>query len=185
MRIVLILLVMAYFSSCNPSRKANPSPSEKVLLARQVRKKALAQLKREKELYPCGVGGGMMDQIKMLALSFDYYKLVDIEQARELLVYSTTLFLNIINENMEIRPYLEHYPFNPENIEIRIYLQNSDGSEPNSGKLTIVKMMNGTLEYVIRNPETNRLTTLYEETFDVASKKLSTAISLLGAYDSN
>lgn len=79
------------------------------------------QLKKEKDLHPCGSGGGMMDQIGMLALSFNYYKEIDIDTGRDLLMTTGKLLLNSVNEDERIRPYLENYPFLPKNIEIRIF----------------------------------------------------------------
>ena len=86
----------------------DPFPPTKQSLSTEVMNKAFAQLKMEKELYPCGIGEGMMNQIRMLALSFNYYKEVDIEQARELLMTAGNVFLNIINSNEQIRPFLRY-----------------------------------------------------------------------------
>lgn len=137
-------------------------------LANQVINKTLLQLKKEKELYPFGTGAGMKDQIRMLALSFLYYKEVGIEQARELLIAAGTTFLDNINNKKEIRPFLQNYPFNPKNIEIAIFLKNQDGSELESGKLTIVSMTDGVLKYRTDEPQTYRLKTIYEENYDEA-----------------
>lgn len=179
MKVVLIFFLMVFATCCDSPRIENPyTLSQKELAVSQVIKKAFVQLKNEKNLYPFGTAGRMMNQIKMLGLSLHYYEPIDIEQARELLVYSTTLFLKMINDNEQIRPYLQNYPFTSENIQIRIYLQMPDGSEPETGKLTIAEMLEGNLEYVVRNCETNRLTMLYEETFDEAGAKLNTGVGI-------
>ena len=179
MRVILFLLLMVYLTSCDPPYiEDNPYLPTKQSLANDVRNKTFVQLKMEKELYPCGVGSAMMDQIKILALSFDYYKAVDMGQARELLMAAGTLFLHTINSNEQIRPYLENYPFRPENIEIAIFLKKPDGSKPDPDKLTVISMTNGVLRYKVDHPETECLITIYEENFDEAAAKLGIAVGL-------
>ncbi len=179
MKVILFLLLMIYTSCCNSPNEADTShmPS-KQSLANEVRNQTFAQLKMEKELYPCGVGSGMMNQIKMLALAFNYYKDADIEHARELLMAGATLFLNKINSNEQIRPYLDNYPFRPENIQIIIYLQTPIGSPPDFGKLIVVSMSDGILRYSIENSKTGPLITIHEETYEEASEKLHSAASI-------
>jgi len=173
-RPALFLFLIVFATSCDPPYiEDNPYLPTKQSLATDVRNKTFVQLKMEKELYPCGIGSGMMDQIRMLALSFRYYKEVDIEQARELLMTAGTLFLHTINSNEKILPYLQNNPFEPKNIQIRIFLYKTNGSKPDLGKLTVVSMINGILEYDIRNSETERLTTVYEERFEEAAALLN------------
>jgi hypothetical protein len=130
------------------------------------------QLKKERELYPFGVGAAMMDQIKILGVDFRYYKDIDINQARELLMAAGTLFLNTINAKEQIRPFLQNDPFQPRNIEIRIFLSKPNGAKQDPDKLTVAAMVDGILDYDIRIPETGRLTTIYRETFQEAAAKL-------------
>jgi hypothetical protein len=173
MKFFLFLFLMVCITSCEPPYIADNSymPS-KGALVNEVTNKTLVQLKKEKELYPFGVGSGMMHQIRMLAIGFRYYKEVDINQARELVIAAGTLYLNTINAKEQIRPFLKTYPFQPENIEIEVYLQKPNGLEPDPEKLTIASMIRGILNYDIMNPETGRLTTIYRETFQEAAAKL-------------
>jgi hypothetical protein len=173
MRVVLFLFLIIFITSCDsPYPIDNSHLPNKQTLANEVRNQTFAQLKKEKELYPFGTGSGMMDQIRMLALSFRYYKEIDIEEARELLMAVGTLFLKNINGNDRIRPYLTNYPFRPENIDIAIFLQKPNGSEPDLDKLTIIEMTDGILKYSIRSSETGRLTRICKETFVEAAAKL-------------
>ncbi len=175
MRIFLTFILMLSLTCCGKSNLPNPyALSEKEAAVNRVFKKAFLQLKKEKELYSFGLVRGQ----GVLGLAFRYYKTVDIDIARELLTYSTTLFLNIINESEDIRPYLKVYPFNPENIEIEIYLQTSNGSEPKLGKWTLLEMRHGKLKYYVRNLKTEMLMTLYEETFEEAVAKLNEKVAI-------
>jgi hypothetical protein len=174
MKFILFLFLVLCITSCT-----SPQPEDisfqptKGSLANEVRHRAFVQLKIEKGLRPRGVGAQMMDQIKMLALAFGYYKEVDIEEARELLVYAGRVFLGIINENEQIRPLLDNYPFKPENIQIQIVLQKPNGSEVSPGKLCIVTMRNGILNYKTDSPEGYTLLTTHEETYEEAVSRLN------------
>ena len=48
----------------------------------------------------------MMDDIQMMMMGFNFYKVVDIETTRQLLVDSVQEYLSAINSNEEIRPHL-------------------------------------------------------------------------------
>jgi hypothetical protein len=173
MRVVLFLFLMIFVASCDPPYPIdNPYlPGEQTLI-NEVRNQTFSQLKMEKELYPFGTGeGGGVNEIRMLALSFLYYKEIDIEEARELLMAAATIFLKNINSNEQIRPYLKNDPFQPKNIQIRIFLKKPDGSKPNLDKLTVIAMVSGMLEYDIRSSETGRLTTICRETYEEVAAK--------------
>jgi hypothetical protein len=174
----LSLFLMVFIYSCgSPSADSTYLP-DKQSLAIEVRNQTFAQLKVEKELIPCGTGSGMMDQIRMLAMSFNYYKEIDMLQARQLLIDAGTVFLKNINANEQIRPFLQNYPFKPENIQIRIFLYNPNGKEPDFGKLTVISLIDGELRYKIDNPETNSFRVIYRETFDQAQAKLGSLAGL-------
>ncbi len=173
MRIFCFLSLMICIVSCDPPYvEDNPYMPTKMSLVNEVTNKTFVQLKKEKELYPYGIGSGMMHQIRMLALGLRYCKEVDINQARELLMVAGTVYLNTINAKEQIRPFLQNDPFQPDNIEIRIFLTKPNGSKHDLDNLTVISMIRGILEYDIRSSETGRLTTIYRETFQEAAAKL-------------
>jgi hypothetical protein len=157
----LVLLVSACYQD-------NP----KVRAARRVRNEVATNLKKTKNLRPIGSGGGMMDKIWVLSLSFNYYKEIDIEEGRKLLVDSVNEFSTTVNADEHIRPFLKEYPFGPNNIEVSIYLRNPDGSDPEGSKLQVINALEGTLKYKIYDQE-KHLKTICEETFEEALKKIS------------
>jgi hypothetical protein len=142
--------------------------NKKVVIANEVRQRAAIQLYREKGLRLCGTGGQMMDQIKMLALSFDYNHEIGIEEGRDLLITAMRNFLAIVNEDKTIRPYLTSYPFQPKNIEIRIFIKNPDQSDPEPGKLCVVSALEGVLKYSTTDPSLPLFKTVHKETYEEA-----------------
>jgi len=112
----LILVIYIY------SKMTQEKVPEYEKIANRITHQVAAKLKKEKDLQPVGTGGGMMHDIYMMALSFDYEKEVDLSKARELLVYVVDNYLSAINSNEEVRPYLHDYPFTAKNIQIRIWV---------------------------------------------------------------
>lgn len=169
MRIVLYLILMALMSGCDVTEfKVDYESSPKLKLVNEIRSKVAAKLNKDFGLIPCGTGAQMMHQIEMLALCFDYRNLVDVQKGRQLVVTALNAFLSAINEDERIRPYLSNYPFEPKNIQIYIYLKNPDGKSVALGNFCVISSIEGLLEFDVRDRSTNRLKTIYKETFEEA-----------------
>jgi hypothetical protein len=139
-------------------------------IADKITEKTAKKLKEQKGLFPAGTGGRMMDDIQMMAMSFDYYQEVDLKTGRELIVHIINEYLSAINSNKEIKPYLHEYPFTAKNVEIRIFIYNPDRSELPPEKIDCITSINGTLKYYIRS---NPRQAIYEETYEQASRAIS------------
>ena len=146
------------------------SPKQKIV--NQIRSRSAKFIEKEKGLKPCGTGAQMMYEVKMLALAFVYNKPIDIDQGREFLVYAAETFIDIINEDERIRPYLYNYPFKPKNVEIRIFINNPDNSLVDAGKLCIISLIDNYCAYKIWDIQTGRLKTILKETFEEAKEKI-------------
>ena len=112
-----------------------------------------------------------MNEIQMLALAFDYYQPVSLEEARELLVYAVDEFVAAINADEKIRPYLGNYPFQPKNVEIRLFIHNRDGHNVKPGDLYVVTAVNGQLNYKIDDKP--YLKTIHKESYEAAVAELA------------
>ncbi len=166
----IFLFLMLLIASCHNSKKEDPLEPSKQSLAIEVRNQTILQL-REKGLCAFGYGSRMMYQIARLSLDFNYYKEIDINEARELLMTSGRVFLKNVNSNELIPPFLQNYPFEPENIEVAIYVRKPNGRQPDTDKLAIVTLIDGILKYKIM-PDEYSLETIYQETFEEAQSKL-------------
>jgi ribose 5-phosphate isomerase RpiB len=82
MKTIYTIVTIILFSSCNTYR-----PSRHVKIADKITAEVAKKIEKETNLHLCGTGGGMMNEIRMMAMSFDYCNELTIEQARELLVY--------------------------------------------------------------------------------------------------
>jgi hypothetical protein len=171
MRLLLLVITSLFLSGCAQNFHNRLSSDEE--LADECLKKAATRLKAEKDLYLCGTGGRMMDEIKMLALSFNFYKEVNVEEGRELLIEAVKALVDVVNADERIRPYLNNYPFSANNIQIRIFLQKRDFSAFGPDKLSVISSLQGILEYEIDDPETKLFKTVHKETYEEALLQLS------------
>jgi hypothetical protein len=135
-------------------------------LTDQVAKK----ITRETGLRLCGTGGGMMDNIQMMAMSFDHYGEITVEEARELLLCCVNEYLSAINADEKIRPHLIHYPFTSKDVEIAIFVRDSKDKKIPLDALCVVSSVNGKLVYRNRDSQTKRMKRIHEETFEEAVK---------------
>jgi hypothetical protein len=170
MRLLVVLTIIFCANSCGGVFHSRPS--EKVRISSEIRSKTAKKLKNEMGLIPFGFSGTMIHQIKELGLTFQYNQPVDLQQARRMLVRAENIFLNEINSNEKIRPYLIQYPFDSKNVEVMILLQKSDGSKVDQGELTLIVCRGGVLKYEIHNADTHLLSTIHEETFEEAVQRL-------------
>jgi len=119
----------------------------RIIISNKIISQTAKQLKKEKGLIPIGETGQMMGDIQAIGLEFQYFQLVSLEEARELLVYAIQVFLKNINENKKIRPYLHNYPFTTENIKITIWINQPDELYPPLGNLELLALRGGMLYY--------------------------------------
>src|SRR3990167_7317944 len=129
------------------------------------------EVKKELGLVAIGTGGALMYDVKMSAMSFQYYHEIDIEKGRELIVKVIEKYLKNINENKPIRPYLHQYPFEVDSIEIRMFISKPDGRDIPDGQLEYISCLHGIIEYNANGPKWKTIT-LKSETFNEAVELL-------------
>jgi len=135
-------------------------------IAGKITEKTAKKLKEQKNLCLVGTGGGMMNDIQAMHMSFYFYQEVDLKTARELLVYAISEYLSAINSNTEIRPYLHQYPFTAKNLEIRIWIYKPDRSELPPNEIDYIADINGILEYHVQGADPRQ--SIHEETYEEA-----------------
>jgi hypothetical protein len=153
-----------------------PSNLSKSELVDKLLKETGNNLKSEKNLQLIGTGSRMMNEIKMLGLSFRMNKPVTIQEARNLLIYSVDTLVSKINHDEKLRPYLIKQPFTAENVQIRIFIDNGSDSYLNSEPLYLISALEGELNYQTRGPN-GRLKEVLEESYSDA-KMLSSEQSI-------
>ena len=170
MKYCYFLLLFLFLAGCSISNSKNYQVPEYEKMADRITAKTAKKIEKETGLRLCGTGGGMMNHIRMMAMSFDCSHEIDIEQARELVLHCANEYLNAINSNEEIRPHLVQYPFMPKNVQIDIFIHPSDQREIPTGSLVVVSTSYGMISYMVRGTGSERLKDVHEETYEEAVK---------------
>jgi len=97
------------------------------------------QLKKENGLYLAGGGGALMHNVKEISLMFACYQQMSVAEARNLYVKVIEGYLQRINQNEEIRPYLDQYPFTWGNLDIKFMFQDTNKHFPKEGVAIIIR----------------------------------------------
>ena len=140
-------------------------------IADRITEKTAKKLQQQKKLRLVGTGGKMMHDIQAMHMGFYYYQEVDLQTARELIIYAIDEYLSEINNSKEIRPYLHEYPFTAKNVEINIWIFKPDRTHPPLDKIYCISARNGTLHYYLDLPETYSELCICEETYEEAKSK--------------
>ena len=164
----ILFLLIFFISSCGFY-----APSRKEKIADAITAKVAKKIQEETGLVLIGTGGGMVHQIRKLSMSFQSYDRLTIEQARELLIYCSELYLAEINDNEEIRCYLQNYPFKAKDVGIWIFIRESSEHPIPPGGLSIATAIEGSLDYDTNQSDLPRLKTIHEETYEQALRILS------------
>jgi len=162
----ILIIICAVFIYCNPY--FNYESPKYVKMAHEITDNVAKKLKIEKDLHLIGTGGSMMNDIQMMAMSFEFYQQTNIEKARKLIIYSGKEYLSAINSNEEIRPFLHNYPFTNKNIEIMILFCQST-NENDITKIKLVSLNEGIVNYYTYNSQ-EQLCKICEESFEDALK---------------
>lgn len=128
----------------------DPKPRKDIQLVIDIEKRVCSKLKQEKKLHCFGTTASMMYEIKLLGLSFIYYDQIDIPQARNLIISGVNEYLDGINSNLELRPYLDHWPFTANDIEFDISILKSNRSEVDPESLNFVSCEKNSVSYYPR-----------------------------------
>jgi hypothetical protein len=164
--VILVLVICSSFFSL----KKKKVDYEKI--ADRITGRTMLKIEKERNLVFIGFWGGMMHNIRLMSMSFQYYQEVDFDQARELLLYAVDTYLEEINKDQEVRPYLVTYPFTAENVEIHIWFYGPDRRRLPYGKIDYVLAANGTFMY---DSSVDKFTSkmLSEETYEEAKQKVA------------
>jgi len=136
-------------------------------MADHIFKEFAKEMKQEKGLELCSTGGSMPNRdVKSVDMGFSFNYQLDISEARNLYIQTLSKLLNKINKDKIIRPYLHQYPATWENVHLGIVFHFDRNLE--TQKVALMTNVNNRLYFSTRDPETNRLKDLHEESIEDA-----------------
>jgi len=117
-------------------------------LANQITAETAVKIRKKHHLDPIGSGRSMMNDIEIMALSFNCHHSLTIEESRNLIVNCVGMYLDSINENFQIRPYLHNFPFDSCNVDLTIFVyEDKKFKKVKPGKVSCISVLNGKISY--------------------------------------
>ena len=168
MRINFILLMLLIFLSACKSKQQ----PEYITLADKITGQVCEEITLPKDLHLTGYGGALIYDVKELALHFDACECLNLEEARKLYIEMTETYLDYINEDEAIKPYLHNYPFTIQNLDLTIAFLDRSGAHQGNGCIAFIFFNPKTSEIFFRtyNPDNDKLTPFHEEPYEEAKR---------------
>ena len=137
--------------------------------ANKVAKSFRHSVKERYHLIPMSYGGSFMGNISEISQTFRAMdKNYSIEQARELVINCSEDFLDRINQDEKIKPYLAQYPFPNNRIRMQISFYNKNRERVSSDNIALVGLGNDKIYYCIYDRESEKLVDIHEEMYEEA-----------------
>lgn len=125
-----------------------------------IRSRVGKQLAKKYRMQVIGSGGGFMDTVNEVFISFELRRVLDKDEARCLIVDCVETMLKAYNEDEKIRPDLLNFPFTTKNIEISIYLSTPAGYDIYAPQIsTVAVFTSNEVSYITRDKKGNRVKT--------------------------
>ncbi len=171
----ILFFIFFNFSSCSqvPEKPVDPE----IKLVTEI-KSEIAQIFIKKYGLKCvgestAMPGGILNE---LGLIFYAYKVLTMQQIRQILVEGVQVFLQKINSNPDIRPYLENYPFTEKNISFSIIIVGPNGENLFNPNISSAWAANGKLWYATKDPNQEfGYDSEYKESYEEAERLVKQA----------
>lgn len=171
MRVVSFLFFIFFLlTGCNFHHSEE---AEYCRMAYRIMDQFVRDMHKKNYLMCCSKGGGFLKKVNEIHLSFETFGPLSQDELRILMVTVVEEFLNRINKDEEIRPYLVNYPFTDSNLNFIIALVDTRLNpirNKGAGKdlLYGVFLIDGKLIYDISNEEKKMLQAVHRESYKEA-----------------
>jgi hypothetical protein len=119
-----------------------------VLEAGRVRTASAEKLAKKYDMHICGTGGAMMGCVNEIGIAFTVYRPLNKEEGRELIVKCVQEFLEDINNDIQLRPYLVSYPFDVNHVEMGIFSEDPSRKPVCYPYFSIISSYKGRITYL-------------------------------------
>ncbi len=120
-----------------------------------------------------GTGGKFHDKLEYIEMSFNLVGRATVNEARQWAIYVHKRFLDTLNADENLRPYLIEFPFPPDRAGVSIAFCNPDGSKQSGGSVYYISLIGDLLSYSSIDAFNDRFLSLHKEEYEDALKKVT------------
>jgi hypothetical protein len=145
--VILLLLFLLIFVCILVFRVSNRSSAYNVSIERLLNE--MAHVAKSKYGLSCSSkGGAFLNDVQELSLSFNSTgRMLGINESRVLLLECTRDCIEVVNNDKEIRPFLNHYPFTENGLSIGISFYDDYTNRVSPEYIARVSLINGVIYY--------------------------------------
>lgn len=174
-KMILFLLIIL---SCNLSAEMREITFDFRAKAKQIANKVTYQFAKKHRMHICGSGGAMMDCLETMGIDFQVSRKLSQDQARRLIIECANALLKEYNNCVELRPFLQQYPFKPENLRIFFFISPQKGNgccHPDLGFVATYcgKIFYKTFDHPTLGKEVSSITESFEEALKIVNEQNS------------
>lgn len=166
MKTIFVMCALMFFSSCHSSKEVDELNRFVSSFNKDIAKNFNVQV--------YAIGSSIQDKISSIYLQYKSNKIVNVSQARSLIVALAEETLHKINNDQKIRPCLAVYPFTNKNIDVS-FVFSGDKSKSccceNEDRVANVSLIKGNVFYARYDTSINDLVTIISEPYEVAFEK--------------
>jgi len=139
---IFFLFFLFFFMGCGPSKP------DYIKMADALTGEYLKEIQSEYGFFVRALGGSMRGSVKKVIISFNTLKEIKLEEARIIAIELGERLIKKINDNGEIRPYLQNYPFNKNNIDITLSFNEEAGPRVKREYITVLFIGGKNIRYL-------------------------------------
>lgn len=126
---------------------------------------------KKHQLTVYAIGSSIPKKITSIDYDFAYKESVDIDTARKMIVCYAGEMLESINQDVQLRSYLDHYPFNIDDIILSLVFPDVKDCHQENTHPVDVLLIHGEILYSKRELINRKLVEILTESFEEAQKK--------------
>ena len=157
-------LLWANFCISNEMNNQLPEPDR---IAHNIIDETIDILTKKHPIKPCGIG--MNGKFEYLEISFQVSEILNKQKARAMLFDCKEIFLEKINNNEKIQPYLKSHPFTFENVGIVFYIGDEKNNDVFHPEISVARWSSNGVSFKTTDKENiYRFKEVYQETHEEA-----------------
>jgi len=194
--LLALVLVVLFINLKIKSNKQEKTEDDYEVYVNQIVNTFANEMKEKYGLRCCGSGGSMPYNVEKISVVFTIKQKPTLDEARIIQVNAVERLIELVNNHEKIRPYLAEYPFTYNRADVSISFKNKNWLRYTDGTVTYVFMARNKIffdsaEKITRKRlsgeiyETDKLTNLLEEPYELALEKVKKANKLIYSTTDN
>lgn len=166
------LIIIIFLTSCQISQDQEYSMPESEEVVNKLLSEIAITCEKKYKIKTVGTNVSMPGgDVRLLGLDFQVRGPLSKEEIRKILLDLAHDFLEVVNSDEWVKPYLTNYPFEIKNIEIALFINDSKGQRLDDPYIGIAQIFCNCFEYLtLITTDISSIQSKFKETYEEALK---------------